>query len=221
MLYAIRLRAAQNTIYLKSKQIIRFMTFLDTQKISEEYKKSNCLWGLKPNEYVTQIPKFIKSGKVLDVGVGEGRNALFLAKEGFEVTGIDILKEAVNKFLKFAKNEKLDVKGIVSNFVDFEFNQKYDVIISVATLHLISKSKVIDAIKKIKEFTKPNGINLLTVFTKKDIGFKEYPNLYFFDENELKELYKDWQILKYENYVKEDTHGKPHKHHICVLIARK
>jgi tellurite methyltransferase len=197
------------------------MTFLDTQKISEEYKKSDCLWGLKPNKYVTQIPKIISQGNVLDVGVGEGRNALFLAKKGFEVTGVDVSKEAVDKFLKFAKDKKLDVKGIVSDFVDFKFNQKYDVIISVATLHLISKNKVIDTIKKIKQHTKPNGINLLTVFTTKDIGFKEYPSLYFFDENELKELYKDWQILEYKNYTKEETHGKPHKHYICVLIAKK
>lgn len=197
------------------------MTFLDEAKILEEYKKSNCLWGLKPNKYVTQIPKIIKSGKVLDVGVGEGRNALFLAKQGFEVAGIDISKEAVNKFLKFAKKENLDVRGIVSDIVDFKFEAKYDIIICVATLHLVSKEKVIETIKKIKNYTKNKGINLLTVFTKKDTGYKEYPNLYFFDENELRELYKDWQILEYNNYVKEESHGKPHKHHICVLIARK
>ena len=197
------------------------MTFLDTQKISEEYKKTDCLWGLKPNKYVTQIPKIIKPGKVLDIGVGEGRNALFLVKQRFEVTGVDILKEAVDKFLKFARDKKLDVSGVISDIVNFDFKQNYDVIISVATLHLISKDKVIDIIKKIKEHTKPNGINLLTVFTKKDVGFEEYPNLYFFDENELKELYKDWQILEYKNYIKKETHGKPHKHHICVLIAKK
>ena len=80
------------------------MTFLDIQKISKKYKEQDCLWGLEPNKYVVQIPKIIKSGKVLDIGVGEGRNALFLAKQGFEVLGIDILKEAVNKFLKSAKN---------------------------------------------------------------------------------------------------------------------
>ncbi|MCK5322056.1 MAG: methyltransferase domain-containing protein [Candidatus Aenigmarchaeota archaeon] len=196
------------------------MTFLDTQKISEKYKKQECLWGLKPNKYVAQIPKTIKSGTVLDLGVGEGRNALFLVKQGFEVTGIDISKEAVNKLLKFAKKENLDVKGIVLDLVDFEFNHKYDVILSVATLHLVSKDKVIETIRKIKSHTKDKGINLLTVFTKKDIGYKEYPNLYFFNENELKELYKDWQILKYKNYIKEETHGEPHEHHICVLIAK-
>ena len=197
------------------------MLFLDETKILEEYEKSNCLWGLEPNKYVTQIPKIIKSGKVLDIGVGEGRNALFLAKKGFEVTGIDISKEAVDKFLKFAKKENLDVKGIVSDIVDFDFNQNYDVIICVATLHLVSKDKVIETIKKIKNYTKNNGINLITVFTKKDIEYKEYPDLYFFDENELKELYKDWQILEYGNYTKNETHGKPHKHHIYVLIAKK
>jgi tellurite methyltransferase len=197
------------------------MTFLDTQKISQEYKKQICLWGLKPNKYVAQVIKTIKSGKVLDVGVGEGRNALFLAKQGFDVTGVDISKEAINKFLKFAKKENLKVKGITSDIVNFKFNHKYDLILSVATLHLISKNKVLDTVKEIKKYTKHDGINLLTVFTKKDLGYKECPNLYFFNENELKELYKDWKILKYKNYTKEETHGKPHKHHFCVLIAQK
>ena len=197
------------------------MTFLNTKQISQEYKKQKCLWGLSPNKYVTHIPKIIKSGTVLDIGVGEGRNALFLAKHGFNVTGIDISKEAIRKFLEFSQKENLRIRGIISDIIDFKFKKNCNIILSVATLHLVSKDRVIETIKKIKKQTKTNGINLLTVFTKKDIGQKEYPNLYFFDENELKELYRDWQILEYKNYIKKETHGKPHKHHLCVLIAKK
>ena len=51
----------------------------------------------------------------------------------------------------------------------------------------------------------------------------EVGNLYFFNEGELKEKYKDWKILTYDNYTKKETHGKgkPHTHHLCGLIARK
>ena len=117
--------------------------------------------------------------KILDVGAGEGRNALFLARKGFEVTGVDISKEAVDKFIGFAEKEKLRVKGVVSDIIDFRIREKYKAIICVATLHLVSKEKVRETIRKIQKHTENNGINLITVFTKKDIGYKEYPNLYF------------------------------------------
>ena len=140
---------------------------------------------------------------------------------GFKVTGIDVSKEAVNKFLSQAKKQDLEVKGVTTDIADYEYTQNYDIIMSVATLHLIPKNKVIEVIQKIKEHTKIGGLNLITVFTKKDAGYKEFPELCFFEENEFKELYSDWEILEYDNYVKQEEHGEPHEHNICVIIARK
>ncbi len=197
------------------------MAFLDETKIMKKYREPACLWGLEPNKYVTRIPGMIKSGKVLDVGVGEGRNALYLAEKGFDVTGIDVSEEAVDKFRGFAGEKNVQVKGVAKNVADFEFDEDYDVVICVATLHLILRDQMLETVKKMKSYTKKNGLNLITVFTKEDAGFKEFPDLCFFDEDELKGLYGDWRILEYDNYVKEETHGKPHKHHFCVLIAKK
>ncbi|MEI7480656.1 MAG: hypothetical protein WCJ59_03440, partial [bacterium] len=104
---------------------------------------------------------------------------------------------------------------------DFDFKQDYDVIISIAALHLIKKDQVINILEKIKNQTKIGGINLITVFTQKDIGQIEYPDLYFFAEEELRGVYKDWEILDYDNYTKDETHGKPHQHHFCAILARK
>jgi len=197
------------------------MIFLDTKKISRQYKKQKCVWGKAPNRYVAEIPKIIKSGNVLDIGVGEGRNALFLMKNGFKVEGVDISKKAIEKFLKFAKEKKLKTKGVISDIVDFKFNKKYSIIISVASIHLFQKDKIIDIIEKMQKNTKRNGVNLITVFTKKDKGYKKYPNLYFFEKDELKQIYKNWDILINENYTKKEIHGGPHTHNISVLVARK
>jgi len=65
------------------------MDFLNESNIVMKYKEQGLLWGMKPNPYVVKIPEIISSGNTLDIGVGEGRNAIFLAKRGFEVTGID------------------------------------------------------------------------------------------------------------------------------------
>jgi tellurite methyltransferase len=197
------------------------MTFLNVAKILTEYSKSECLWGLEPNKYVAKIPKLIKPGKVLDIGAGEGRNSLYLAQQGFDVTSVDISKDALGKLVTFAKKNKLNINSVLKNITDFEFNEQYDVIISTATLHLINKENLFQLMDKMKEKTRKNGLNLITVFTDKDAGHEQFPDLYFFNETEIKNIYNEWDIIEHFTYIKEESHGKPHTHHICVLIARK
>jgi len=199
------------------------MTFLNQQTIEEFYDKVRFLWGAEPNRHVKHVPELIKSGRVLDVGVGEGRNALFLAEKGFDVTGIDISQTAIKKFLRLAEQRNLKVTGVAIDALEFEPDVGYDVVICTAVLHYFSAEQAKRLMRKMKQYTNEGGINLLTVFTKDDQGFKQYPEFHFFeDEEELREMYGDWQILKCERYTKEEEHGgsEPHVHDIAVLLAR-
>ena len=54
------------------------------------YKESECRWGLKQDFILAHFLDLVPKGMVLDLGMGEGRNAIFLAEKGFEVEGIDI-----------------------------------------------------------------------------------------------------------------------------------
>ena len=63
----------------------------------EKYKKEKCLWGIEPTQIVKSLLKYKKLGKVLDLGAGEGRNSIFLAEKGFDVTAIDISEIGINK----------------------------------------------------------------------------------------------------------------------------
>jgi len=192
----------------------------------EKYKEEKCYWGLKPHKEVVKLLKYKKFGTVLDLGVGEGRDALFLAKKGFDVTGVDISETAIKKFLKLAKKFKVKVKGIVADISKFEFDKNYDIIISIATLHFLSKKNIKLLIKKIKEHTNKNGPNLITVFTVEDPGYKIHPRkLYYFKKGELRNFYNDWKILHYrECLTKPERHGKDgkwHRHGIAILLAKK
>ncbi|MDD5340832.1 MAG: signal peptidase II [Patescibacteria group bacterium] len=195
--------------------------FLDQNKINSAYRLNKCLWGNVPNEYVVKIPGYIKKGRVLDVGCGEGRNAIFLAEEGFEVTGIDISEEAIVRLQNSAHERNLQIKTFTVDANNFEFNENYDVIISTAVLHLIKREDLSKLILKIQSHTAINGINLISVFTTKDYAFKKNRQLHFFEPEELKNFYKGWRILEYKNYIKQDYHGKPHKHDIIILVAQK
>ena len=149
---------------------------------NEEYKKEECYWGKEPDKGVKLILKYKKSGNVLDLGCGEGRNALFLAKNGFGVTGVDISEEGIKKYEEIVKQNNLKVKGIIEDIRKFKFNNKYDIIISNATLHFLKEKEVKDIIEKIKENTKKYGLNVISVFTEENPD-KNFP--YLFKINEL------------------------------------
>ena len=64
----------------------------------EEYKNSELLWGLTPNSTLTQYVELVPAAcKVLDIGIGEGRNTFFFAQKGFSVEGIDLSEIAIER----------------------------------------------------------------------------------------------------------------------------
>jgi tellurite methyltransferase len=192
-----------------------------SNSFSNVYKSNKCYWGLEPTNEVVSILKYVESGDVLDLGVGQGRNALFLAKYGFDVTGVDIAGEGIKKFLDLARVMQVNVTGIVSNIMEYIINRSFDVVISNATLHFLEKEEIDWAIEHVKNHTNPNGLNVITVFTI-DNPNPNFPHL--FEKNELKQYYSDWEILEYGEYVTPmETHGEngiPHQHGVAGIIAR-
>ena len=106
-----------------------------TTKLDAEYRKEGFHWGLNPSSAVKNILHLKSQGTVLDIGVGEGRNALFLAQNGFAVTGIDISEEGIKKFTQEAQKRGLHVHGIVADITTAEL-EKYDVILAINLLQL-------------------------------------------------------------------------------------
>jgi hypothetical protein len=86
---------------------------------------------------------------------------------------------------------------------------------------LVDKDKVLAVIDDVKKHTAIQGVNVLAVFTDEDLGKTEHPELYFFHPSQLKEIYKDWQILDFENYTIKESHGTPHVHHLCAIVAKR
>ena len=86
---------------------------------------------LKPSQFLVENIQLLPQGRTLDVAMGSGRNALYLAKMGFEVEGVDISQDAVNHALEFARKSNVNLKARV---VDLEKNyyieeNAYDVIV--------------------------------------------------------------------------------------------
>lgn len=76
------------------------------QKLSaweEAYQGVEPLWGLKPDPILIEYARLAPNGRLLDLGIGEMRNALFLAKMGYEVEGVDISPNAIQRRIERAQ----------------------------------------------------------------------------------------------------------------------
>ncbi|MEY4997032.1 MAG: hypothetical protein RLY59_436 [Actinomycetota bacterium] len=77
------------------------------QAWDQRYAESEMVWSLEPNEFVVEYLSDLPAGKMLDLGGGEGRNALWFASRGWHVENSDFSAVAVTKFLQRAEREDL------------------------------------------------------------------------------------------------------------------
>lgn len=106
----------------------------------EEYYKSQGPDALgPPSRFVTDFFHALgdKAHLVLDVGCGQGRDALFIARLGHKVHGIDISPTGIAQMLQAAQAESLAITAEVASIDNWQSDQKYDVILLDRILHML------------------------------------------------------------------------------------
>lgn len=168
----------------------------------------------------------------LDLGAGEGRNSFFLASLGFVVISVEPSKVGAEKILTRAENEKLNIQVYNSEFLSVSRElSELGLVVALTSLEHMEHNEIGQTVSEIKRILKPGGYVYILVFTEDDPGFKKDTNnasecslfiKHYFKKNELKELFSDFNILEYSEYMKRDTtHGPIHYHGKAKLFARK
>lgn len=136
---------------------------------NERYKGDEFAYGIEPNDFLKSKYAYIpKGGKVLCLAEGEGRNAVFLAKQGYEVTAVDLSHVGLQKAEKFALKNGVTIKTIVANLADFDLGKEsWDAIVSIAAhvpppIRKKLHSQVFDALKE-------NGVFILEAFHERQL----------------------------------------------------
>jgi tellurite methyltransferase len=97
-------------------------------------------FGKPSTEIVAFAETLPPNSSVLDLGCGEGRNALFLAGRGFEVTAVDISEQGISKLCSLACQRGLTVRAEVADMRSYQLDREFDLIISHGCLHLIERA---------------------------------------------------------------------------------
>jgi SAM-dependent methyltransferase len=135
----------------------------------ERYSKDGWAFGVDPNGFLRQEAHQIPLGRVLCLGEGEGRNAVFLAKEGFEVVGVDQSPVGMEKAQALAREEEVSIETVVSSIEEFDLQEgEWEGIVSIF-FHLPPEARrrihraVVKGLKR-------KGVFILEAFTPKQFG---------------------------------------------------
>lgn len=221
-----KLAAALNTTVDALLGYSSVVTDYDGRYNTEEY-----YWGLKPNRICYDIMKIlppIRPYRVLDIGCGEGKDAVFFAKCGYAVTAFDLSKQGIEKAEKLARYNKVDVRFFRGDIFDYRPEAEYDIIFSSGVLHFLSRARRKEFCDSLKARTADNGINALNVFVHKPF-IKRAPDLTRDEEKrhpwhsgELFGYYHDWLFHTCREEIFDcSSGGSPHKHCMDTLIAQK
>ena len=159
----------------------------------EQYREEN-LFGEPYLEFVSFMAAWNPKGRVLDVGCGQGRDSLFLAEQGYSVTGIDASQVGIAQMLELASAQNLDIQGIVADLFTYDFTDDYDVIVLDSILHF-GKEGIegeLRLLENLCRILKDKGIICLFVHKSKA---KEKHLKSFFQKN-----FPSWQVLK-DTYI--------------------
>lgn len=206
------------------------LPFFMLMSYNDKYKRDGLYWGSEPTTscklLVEKIPiKKDHNLSVLDIGTGEGRDALYLAKLGFEVTAFDLSPVGVDKLYLQAKDKNLKIETFVADIKDFQIDKKFDICLSTGTLHYLPPEIREQRIEYLKTLVEPGGFHVFSVFVEKPFIPKApdaESNAYLFQSGELMSYYHDWEIIYTTEAIFDcNSSGTPHQHATNRIVAQK
>jgi 2-polyprenyl-3-methyl-5-hydroxy-6-metoxy-1,4-benzoquinol methylase len=106
---------------------------MDSNFWNSRYSEPGFAYGTRPNDYLLSVASTIPANsKVLCIADGEGRNSVYLAELGHQVTAIDFSEAGLNKAKKLAEEKGLQIETIHADLKDYHFQpETYDVVVSI------------------------------------------------------------------------------------------
>ncbi|MDH5763935.1 MAG: methyltransferase domain-containing protein [Nitrospinota bacterium] len=170
----------------------------DQERWDQKYGTEAYIFGKEPVPFLKQNIHLLPKGKALDIAMGEGRNGVYLATQGYEVVGLDISPKGLEKAHQLAK---LNGVTIETRVVDLESHQleknAYDVILLMYYMQRDLWPQINDALK-------PGGMAVIETYNVDHLKHQKFNPKWLLKTNELLEAFRNMKIIRYQAYEDSD-----------------
>ena len=194
----------------------------------ERYRTGEYYWGIRPNDLAFEVLRCFypdRPMRLLEVGCGEGRDAVFFARNGFQVTAFDLAESGLEKARQLAARQHVEVNFFRADLQQFRVEEPFDIIYSSGVFHHIPPKLRQEIFSNYKRHILPGGAMAANVFVKKPyipVPPDSDGDDDTWESGELFRCFSDWKILiGQESEFDCDSGAVPHRHCMNVLIAQK
>lgn len=191
----------------------------------ERYSETEFAYGTRPNDFLVEVTALIPEGRVLCICEGEGRNAVYLAEQGYAVTAVDASAVGMAKAQRLAQERGVTIETVVSDLGEFDIPaDTFDAVVSIfchvpQDLRVKVHQQVINGLKQ-------NGVLVLEAYFPKQLEFATGgpPTAdLMMDLQSLNVELEGLELLRAEEKVREVIEGKYHTGQGAVVqvLARK
>jgi SAM-dependent methyltransferase len=147
----------------------------------------------QPNAFLVRITRNVRPGTALDVGMGQGRNAIYLAQQGWTVTGFDPAEQAVAAAQAQAANLGVKLTAVPVDDSHFDFGKdRWDLIV-------LSYVGAREFVARVHDSLKPGGMVVVEAFHRDATKNSPIGGAVVFDTNELLKLFEHFRVVHYED----------------------
>ncbi len=168
----------------------------------------------KPHKLLIDLSEKLKAGKDLDLACGTGRNAIFLAEKGFQVTAVDNSAVGIEIAKQRAQEKDLTIDFRAADLENGEFAIKENAYDLICDFYYLQRN----LFAKMKKGVKSGGIVISAIHI---YGAGEEEGRFLLKEGELKEFFDDFEILHYHETSLTDTDAGEHHRRTAEIIAKK
>lgn len=155
-------------------------------------------FNTSPNAFLVAMTKGLKPGRSLDVGMGQGRNTIYLAQQGWDSVGFDPADRAVDEARAQATKLGVMITAQVARAEEFDWGRdRWDLIV---LSYVGARQFVVDVVRALR----PGGMVVVEGFHRDATKTRSIGGAVVFDTNELLTLFVDLRVVRYE-----DTEGAP------------
>ncbi len=195
---------------------------------SERYAEAGdeYYFGTAPNKFlVAQAPRLLPGRTALAIADGEGRNSVFLAESGLQVTAVEISPVGLHKAQRLAANRHVTVYFVLADVLQWQAPKPFDVVVAIF-VQFVGPAERAVLFERIRSAVKPGGLLLLQGYTPQQLeygtgGPSAMENLYTAEL--LEREFSGWEILELREHEDELAEGTGHKGRSALidLVARK